>query len=130
MANKQRAEVEVLGASGTRYVFRLGSGAICRLEDALDLDVTSLFKKLTEGTVRLKTVREFVIASFVEKELSPEEANDLIDDCGVVPLLGAMTDSLVLTFNVQEKKADPPKPARAKRAAGSGSLNGPQKLAS
>jgi hypothetical protein len=135
VANKQRAEVEIVGAQGHRYVFRLGSGAICRLEETLDLDVMTLFETLQKGKVRLTMVREFVKAAALwSDELTNDQANEVIDECGVVPLLNAMTDSILLTFNIPQTKdkqaSDPPKPVRAKRAAGSGSSSGPQKLAS
>lgn len=104
-------------------MFRLGSGAICQLEETLDLDIMQIFDKLQQGKVRLSTVREFVKASAVsEKDMSNERANDVIDDCGVVPLLAAMTDSILTTFNIpKEKEANPPKPVKATKGAGSGS---------
>lgn len=130
MANKQRAEVEVSGSSGDKYVFKLGSGAICQLEDTLDLSVNDLFETLNSGKVKLKTVREFVKAASVPA-VEDERANEIIDDCGVLPLLAAMTDSVLATFNVgKEDKKNPPKPVSAKKAAGSGVSSGPQKLAS
>lgn len=129
MANKQRAEVEVAGAMGV-HRFRLGTGAICQLEETLDLDVMGLFEKLQQGKVRLGMVREFVKASSVDHpNMSNEDANILIDDVGVVPLLNAMTDSIVLTYNVPQAKskpngkangaevANPPKPARGRKVA-------------
>lgn len=122
MANKQRAEVEVKAADGSSYVFRLGTGAICQLEETLNLDIMSLFGQLQKGNVRLGTVREFVKASAVNRPgMSNEDANDLIDDVGVMPLLNAMTDSILLTFNIPQNgngngaAANPPKPAKAKR---------------
>lgn len=137
MANKQRAEVEVSGATGV-HRFRLGTGAICQLEETLDLDVMSLFEKLQQGKVRLGMVREFVKASSVDHpDMSNEQANDLIDEVGVVPLLNAMTDSILLTFNIQQAKpkpngkgngaiaANPPKPARGRKAAGAGTSSTP-----
>lgn len=132
--NKQRAEVGVVGTDGSTHVFRLGSGAICQIEETLNIDVMEIFELIQKGKVRLSVVREFVKASSVNNpDMTNEQANDVIDDCGVMPLLSAITDSILLTFNIKTKegeKANPPKPARAKKAAGSGSLSGPRKLAS
>jgi hypothetical protein len=105
-ANRQRAEVEIKGSDGTAYRFRLGTGAICRLEDTLDLDVMALFEKLQQGKIRLGMVREFVKVSAVDHpDMDNDTANGLIDDLGVVPVLNAMTDSILLTFNIETPAA-------------------------
>lgn len=138
MANKQRAEVEVVGSNGEVHRFRLGAGAICILEETLELDVTALFEKLQQGKLRLGMVREFVKASSIEHpNMSNEDANALMDDVGVLPLLSAMTDSIVLTYNIQPAKpksngkgngaisVNPPKPARGRKATGVGTSSTP-----
>ena len=123
MANKHRAEVEVKGADGSSYVFRLGSGAICQLEESLNMEIMAIFSQIQEKTIRLTTVREFTKASCISaKDMTNEQANDLIDDVGVMPLLDAMTDSIIATFNIPKKDenkangaGNPPKPAKARR---------------
>lgn len=135
MANRQRGEVEVRGSDGVTRTFRLGSGAICHLEEALNLDVMELFRQLQSGKMRLSMIREFIKASSLDKpdmSMTNEEAHQVIDACGVLPLIDAMTDSILATFNVkkEQKGANPPKPARRKAAAGAGSLNEPQRKAS
>jgi hypothetical protein len=114
-------------------VFRLGSGAICQLEESLNLDVMELFEQLQKGKVRLGTIREFVKASAVDpKDMDNEQANDCIDDCGVMPLLNAMTDSILATFNIKtddKDKKNPQKPVPVEQA-GSGSSSARQKRAS
>lgn len=135
MANRQRGEVEVRGSDGETRTFRLGSGALCQLEEALNLDIMELFKQLTQGKMRLSMIREFVKASSVDKPdmtMTNDEAHQVIDACGVMPLIDAMTDSILVTFNVKKGKegADPQKPARGKAAAGAGSLKEPQRKAS
>lgn len=133
VANKARAEVQVDGVSGNKYVLRFGSGAICQLEEALNLDMMQMAESFQTGKVRFTTIREFVKAGVLNEEnVSNQRANDIIDDVGVLPLIKAITDSLLLTFNVETKGEgkNPPKPERVKREAGSGSSSGPQKLAS
>lgn len=122
MVNKQRGEVEATGQSGSAYLFKLGTGAICALEQQLDKPVLGLFEELQQGKIRLSTVREFVKASSVPP-LDDAGANALIDDVGVMPVLDAMTQSILTTFNV---KADPPVPAR-KKTSGAGISNPPPK---
>ena len=133
MANKQRAEVDRTSAAGTVYRFRLGTGALCQLEETLDLDVMQLFEKLQKGGIRLGMVREFVKAAAVDPPATTNEAAaDLIDELGVMPVLDAMTDSILLTFNIPATppaagngaSPSPPGPPvdkkRARRATGAG----------
>jgi Phage tail tube protein, GTA-gp10 len=138
VTNKQRGEVDVTGRDGRVYRFRLGTGALCALEETLDLDVMALFERLQQGKIRLRMVREFVKAAYISENgsgaLTDPGANELIDNVGVVPVLDAMTDSILATFNIRKKNEEPevppdvtapPPPAPIKkrgRPAGSGTL--------
>lgn len=89
------------------YRFRLGTGAICHLEEKLGLDIMELFQVFQTGRVKVSTIREFVIAGSVDKpnlDMSIAEANDIIDEIGVMPFVDAFTDSILATFNVREDK--------------------------
>ncbi len=135
MVNKSRAEVEVKGASGKTYVMRFGSGALCQLEEALGVDVMEMAESFSKGKVKFTVIREFVKSGVLgDESVSNDAAHDIIDDVGVLPLIKAITSSLMLTFNVDTETskdaANPSRPARVKAAAGSGSSSGPQKLAS
>lgn len=125
--NKQRGEVEVKGASGSTYIFKLGTGAICALEQKLEKPVLELFEQLKQGKIRLTTVREFVKASHVPEELDDAGANELIDDVGVMPVLDAMTDSMILTFNSKSEPENPQKPAARGKRNGAGISKTPPK---
>ena len=127
MVNKQRGEVEAKGVSGSTYTFKLGTGAICALEQKLEKPVLELFEQLKRGQIRLTTVREFVKAAHVPGELDDVAANELIDDVGVMPVLDAMTDSILVTFNQEKPKGNPQTPARRKRASGAGTSKTPPK---
>ena len=126
MSNRLRGEVEAKGVDGTTYVFKLGSNAICILEEKLDKPVLSLFDELRQGQIRVTTLREFVKASFVGDALDDQAAGLCIDNVGLLPLLDAMRTSLTQTFNAPET-ADPPKPARRGGKRGAGSSSTPQK---
>lgn len=129
MANKQRGEVSVSGQDGTAYTLKLGIAAICQLEETLDRPVLSLFEELQTGKMRVTTVREFVKAATTEQ--TDEQANALLENVGITRMLGAMTESLLATFGVDEKKAnangkaDPHAPARQRKRAGAGSSSVP-----
>lgn len=139
MATKQRAEVEVVDSEGKRHTFRLGTGAICHLEETLGLDITELFKTLQAGRVKVTQIREFVRAGSIDKpnlEMTVEEANEIVDACGVMPLVDAFTDSILLTFNTKgdtkhgsakAKRGTGEKGNPRRAAAGSASSSAPQK---
>lgn len=85
----------------------MGTGAICHLEEKLNLDIMELFKTFQSGRVKVSTIRAFVIAGSVEKpdfDMTEAEANNLIDDVGVMPLVDLFTDSILATFNAREDK--------------------------
>lgn len=114
MVNKQRAEVAVTLSDGSEHKFRMGTAAICKIEEKLNVEVLELFNQLQKSKIRLGAVREFVKASSVtDPDMDDDAACALMDDVGVIPLLNAMTDSILATFNIpEEKKANPPKPVR------------------
>lgn len=129
-ANRQRGEIEAKGHDGTAYLFKLGSNAICILEEKLDRPVLALFEDLQRGKVRMTTLREFVKATSIGRSepMNNEEASACIDNVGVLPLLDVMTDSLTQTFNPPaEDKANPPTPARRAKQHGAGNSNTPPK---
>lgn len=117
MANTARGEVEAKGRDGASYVFKLGSNAICQIEDTTGKSAMALFGELQQGGIRLTTMREFVKACIQGRDLDNAAAGEVIDDIGVLPLLDAMTKSMLLTFNAPEA-ADPPKPAKKTGGAG------------
>lgn len=107
MENRQLAEVDASGRDGTVYTFRLSAGPICALEEKLDMDVMQLFERLQKGSCRLGMVREFVKVAIVSNgngALTNTGAEAVIDNVGVVPVLAAMTDSILVTFNLETKK--------------------------
>ncbi len=124
MANAQRGEVTVTGQDGTVYSLKLGIAAICALEQTLDRPVLQLFDELQKGTMRVTTVREFVKAATSESD--DAKANAMLENVGITAMLGAMTNSLLATFGVENGKgtANPPAPAKRSRA-GAGSLKPP-----
>jgi hypothetical protein len=133
---QQRGQVEVRGRSGDVHTFRLGTGAICHLEETLNLDVMDLLAKLRVGKVRMSEVRDYVKASTTAKpdfSMTNDEAIAIVDDCGLYPLLDAMTDSLMETFNLpkadgaEEGTTNPPAAERRRRtkAAGTKSSSAP-----
>lgn len=104
--------VEATGREGTVYRFRLGSGAICALEEKLGLDVMALFEMLQQRKIRSAMVREYVKAAIVGPELTDDDAFRVMDNIGIMPTLNAMTDSILATFNIQREPgadAEPPK---------------------
>ncbi len=103
------------------YRFRLGTGAICHLEEKLNLDIMELFKTFQSGRVKVSTIRAFVIAGSVDKpdfDMTEAEANDLIDDVGVMPLVDLFTDSILATFNAREDKKKKAPAAGTKSSSG------------
>lgn len=125
MANKQRGEVDVVGADGRVYIMKLGVAAICQLEEKLDRPVLKLFDELQQGTIRVTTVREFVKAATSEQ--TDEAANAMLENVGITPILDAMTNSLLATFAIAPAKTpkDPQRPARKRSRAGAGSSSVP-----
>lgn len=132
MAKTPRGEVELTSASGTVYTLRLGFGAICQLEDALNLEADEILEKW-KGRFRARLLRDFIKVAAVDPPApSDEEASALIDAVGIVAAVGAVSECISLAFQdfMEEEpgtngaSASPPKPPadtkRARRAAGAG----------
>ena len=130
MANKQRGEVEVRSASGTVYTLRLGSGALCQLEETLNLNTDEIFDQW-KGRFRARWLREFVKVLAVDPPApSDEAATALIDEVGILAAVGAVSECIALAFdegttgsNGNGAAVRPPVPPvgkRARRATGAG----------
>jgi len=131
MAKTPRGEVELTSASGTVYTLRLGFGAICQLEDALNLEADEILEKW-KGRFRARMLRDFIKVAAVDPPApSDAEANALIDAVGIVAAVGAISDCISLAFQDLEEEpgtngasASPPVPPvdkkRARRATGAG----------
>ena len=123
MADLLRGEIDLKGASGKLYRFKLGTRAICSLEQTLDRPVLALYADLKEGTMRLTALREFVKASALPDPIPDEDANAILDDVGTIPALSGLLDSLIATFNLEDKIADGKKKAAGPRKPARGGLN-------
>lgn len=130
MANRQRAEVNATGADGTMYRFWMGTGALCTLEETLNSDAYALIDQIQNGKLRVGTLREFVKVAAVNDNgggaWTNADANSVIDNVGVIPMLATMMDSLMLTLNIPKKNEPAAEPVDAVvkrkrgRPAGSG----------
>lgn len=131
-ANSVRGEVELKRADGSLHVLKLGTAAICRFEELTGKSIFAVLPELQSRQFQLRDIRAFVLASSVgEKPLEEAAANELIDELGVLPVVDAMTDSIIASFKARRKgngaaTENPQTPAR-KRTAGAGSSRTPQK---
>ena len=104
MANRTFADVEASGRDGTVYRFRLGAGALCVLEETSNLNAKGLYESLQAGEIRASVLREYVKAASVDNgALGNDEAVYVIDNVGIMPLVSALSESLLLTYNIPKK---------------------------
>lgn len=100
--NPLRGEVSLTGESGTTYTFRLGTNALARIQETLGESsikgiIGRLSSELKGGDFSIVVIRQLVQAAST-KNISDDEAGDVIDDVGIVPALGAISESLTKTL--------------------------------
>lgn len=92
MANKERSEVS-FDVQGKTWTMKIGTGAMCEMEDATGKGISELSKELSGDKVKLSLLRMIFWAALQKhhKGTTIEECDDLIDDIGITeagPLIG------------------------------------------
>ncbi|MEP2782303.1 MAG: GTA-gp10 family protein [Pseudoruegeria sp.] len=115
MANAQRGEV-ALTVGGADYILRLGTNALCNLEDELGGSVVDIFSGLEKGGVSIKLLRSILFWGLTEQhpELSRDDVGDLIDDAGGVEAVGKLITKAV-SAGMPKSKGKGGKPAGKKK---------------
>lgn len=92
MANKERSEVS-FEAAGKIWTMKIGTGAMCEIEDATGKGISQISRELTGDNVTLSLLRTIFWASLqkFQKGTTIDECDDLLDEIGVAtagPLIG------------------------------------------
>ena len=117
MANKCRGETEFT-AGGKTYTFRVGTNEMVDLE--AKLGVVNILKAFSDGKVGMAGLRTLaqIGLSRHHKDLSEEEAGDIVDEIG-----GFKKITEMMACSLAEIRGEPvPKP----EAAGTGPVSSPQ----
>ena len=108
MANAQRGEV-ALTVGDRDYILRLGTNALCNLEDELGGSVVEIFSGLEKGGVSIKLLRSILYWGLVDQhpDLSRADVGNLIDDVGGVEAVGALITKAVSAGMAKGKGGKP-----------------------
>lgn len=94
MANKHRGEVSIM--LDKERTLRLTANAVVRVEKEIGFPIT----KLNEDTLGFEAIRALLWGSLLHeiKDLTPDEAGELIDQSGIEYVAEKMLDVLTLVF--------------------------------
>ena len=92
MANKERGEVS-FEALGKSWTMKIGTGAMCEMEDTLGKGISEISQELSGKSVKLSLLRTIFWASLQRHHAGTtlQECEDIIDEIGVAeagPLIG------------------------------------------
>jgi hypothetical protein len=128
MANKHKGEVSA-EIAGTAYTLRIATNEWCELEDEFGKPTTVIvkdfFDMVTEGTLRMRTIRSFFRAALIgqQPDITHEEAGAIMSDMGLVESAGLLGQVIVASMPEVEEKPEAdaeetakPRPRKAAKA--------------